>query len=100
MSSTNAQVIWESAGEVNTYNDIPYSMAVTIRARKQPKQELIKTTDGREILSRSIFYVDPKVEANASAIKRLDKLDGEKVESIYVMCDRANRPKRYRFMTI
>lgn len=100
MSYTNAQVTWESAGESNLYNDALYSQAVAIKARKQPKQDLVTTSDGREVLSRSIFYVDPRVEARASQIKRLDKLDGEKVESVYVMCDKLNRPKMYRFITI
>lgn len=100
MSYTNASVTWESVGESDLYNDALYGVAVTIKARKQPKQDLVRTTDGREVLSRSVFYVDPKLEPRAANIKRLDKLDGEKVESVYVMCDRMNRPKMYRFVTI
>lgn len=100
MSYTNAQVAWESAGEEDLYSDVQYAKAVSICARKQPKQDLVRTSDGREILSRSIFYVDPKIERHASSIKRLDRLDGERVESVYVMCDRMNRPKMYRFVTI
>lgn len=100
MSYTNMKVTWESAGEVDTYNDIQYGSAVTISVRKQPRQELIRTSDGREILCRSIFFVDPYVEPRAASIKRLDKLDGEKVEDTYVMCDRMNRPKMYRFITV
>lgn len=100
MSYTNKKVTWESAGEIDAYNDVHYGSAVTISVRKQPGQELIRTSDGREILCRSIFYVDPKVESRAASIKRLDKLDGEKVEDTYVMCDRMNRPKMYRFITV
>lgn len=100
MSFTNIKVTWESAGETNSYGDVPYEGAVRVLARKQPKQELVRTADGRELLSKSIFYIDPKVEPHAARIKRLDKLDGEKVESVYVMCDAANRPKLYRFITI
>ena len=100
MSYTNKKVTWESAGEENAYNDALFGQAVTISVRKQPKQELIKTSDGRELLCRSIFYVDPKVEPNAAQIKRLDKIDGERVEDTYVMCDRGNRPKMYRFITV
>lgn len=94
------QVAWKSAGEINAYNDVQFAGAVNIFVRKQPKQELIKTSDGRELLCRSIFYVDPKIEPNASKIKRLDLIDGEKVEDTYVMCDIMNRPKMYRFITV
>ena len=94
------QVTWKSAGEINAYNDVQFAEAVNIFVRKQPKQELIKTSDGRELLCRSIFYVDPKIEPNASKIKRLDLIDGEKVEDTYVMCDIMNRPKMYRFITV
>ena len=100
MSYTNEQITWESATKENNYGDVNYAKAVSIFARKQPKQDLVKTSEGREVLSRSIFYVDPKVEPRAATIKRLDKLDGEQVESIYVMCDRMNRPKMYRFITV
>lgn len=100
MSFTNKKVVWESSGEINIYNDAQSGRAVTILVRKQPKQELIRTSDGRELLCRSVFYVDPKVEPNASKIKRLDKIDGEKIEDVYIMCDIMNRPKMYRFITV
>lgn len=100
MSYTNTKVTWESAGAEDTYDDVSYSPVIKISARKQPRQELIRTPDGRELLSRSIFYVDPKIEAVAASIKRLDKLDGEKIEAIYVMCDLLNRPKMYKFITV
>lgn len=100
MPLTNLSVTWESIGVFDKYSDAQYGSAVTILARKQPKQELLRTSDGRVLLCRSIFYVDPRVEPNAAAIKRLDKLDGEKVEDTYVMCDLSNRPKMYRFITI
>lgn len=100
MCYTNQKVTWETAQSADMYADMPVGQAATIFARKQPKQELIKTSDGRELLSRSVFYVDPKVEERAAQIKRLDRLDGELVEAVYVMCDLANRPKMYRFVTI
>lgn len=100
MSYTNKKVIWQSAKEVDQYGDVQYSEAVTVTVRKQLKQELVRTSDGRELLCRSIFYVDPLVEHNVAQIKRLDLLDGEKVEDTYVMCDRMNRPKMYRFTTV
>ena len=100
MSHTNKKVTWRSAGKADNYGDVQYGSAVTITVRKQPKQELIRTSDGRELLCRSVFYVDPKVESRAAEIKRLDLLDGEKIEDTYVMCDRMNRPKMYRFITV
>ena len=33
-------------------------------------------------------------------ISKLDKLDGETVEDVYVMCDLYNKPKLLRFITI
>ena len=100
MSFTNKKVSWQSAKKADQYGDMRYSEAVTVTVRKQPKQELVRTSDGRELLCRSIFYVDPYVEHHAAQIKRLDLLDGEKVEDTYVMCDRMNRPKMYRFITV
>lgn len=100
MSYTNKKVIWQSAKKADQYGDVQYSEAVTVTVRKQPKQELVRTSDGRELLCRSIFYVDPHVEHNVAQIKRLDLLDGERVEDTYVMCDRMNRPKMYRFITV
>ena len=100
MFYTNLKVLWESAGEQNEYNDVQYGPAVAVHVRKQPKQELVRLSNGREVLCRSIFYIDPRVDAQASSIKRLDKLDGETVEDTYIMCDRMNRPKLYRFITV
>lgn len=100
MSYTNKKVSWQSTKKADQYGDTQYSKAVTVTVRKQPKQELVRTSDGRELLCRSIFYVDPHVEHNAAQIKRLDLLDGEKVEDTYIMCDRMNRPKMYRFITV
>lgn len=100
MSYTNKPVTWESAEKTDNYADVQYGQAVTVYARKQTKQEIVRTSDGRELLCRSIFYIDPKVTRQASQIKRLDKLDGETIENIYVMCDRQNKPKMYRFITI
>lgn len=100
MSYTHQTVSWVSVGAQNAWGDVEQDTAVSIIARKQPKQELVKTSEGREVLSRSIYYVDPVVVPRASEIKRLDTLDGERIEAIYVMCDRYNRPKLYRYTTV
>ena len=100
MSYTNQKVSWEHRTSQDIYGDISHNTAVSIIARKQPHQEVIKTSDGRELLSKSIYYVEVKVEPNALSIARLDKLDGEIVESIYVMCDLGNTPKLVKLVTV
>lgn len=100
MSRTNQKVSWEHRISQDTYGDISYDEVVSIKARKQPHQEVIKTSDGRELLSKSIYYVEVSVEPNALSIVRLDKLDSEIVESIYVMCDLMNAPKLVKLVTV
>lgn len=124
MSYTSQKVVWDKCLDepiVDAYGDIAHSSDSTVRcglssicdkivvgapapmisivARKQPKTLVFKTTDGRELLARSIYYVDPYVEKNAMLIKRMDKLDGELVEDVYVMMDFSNKPRMVRFIT-
>ena len=100
MSYTNTKVTWEQCTTTDAYGDISRPVEVTILARKQPHESVIKTTDGKEILSKSYFYVDPKVEPHALDINKMDKLDGELVMQKYVMCDLHGKPKMIRFITI
>lgn len=100
MSYTYGNVSWQKNTEIDEYGDITRQNPVTIRARKQPHEKVIKTTDGREILAKSIFYVDPKVEPNAFSIKKMDSLDGENIIEKYEMCDLFNRVKLIRFITV
>lgn len=103
MSYTNTSVTWEKCSQEpieNIYGDIQRNAPIAIKARKQPHQEVVKTSEGREVLSKTIYYVDPKIEPNALAISRMDKLDGETIEQKYVMCDLQNRPRMVRFITV
>ena len=99
MSYTNQEVSWQAHSSQDTYGDMQYASPRTIKARKQPKQEIVKTPEGKEMLSKSYFYVDPKVEPAALEISSMDTLDGELIVARYVMCDVANRPKMVRFIT-
>lgn len=85
---------------MNEYGDVTRPTSVTIKARKQPHEEVIKTSDGKEILTKSYFYVDPKIEPHALDIKYMDKLDGETVMQKYIMCDLSNKPKMVRYITV
>lgn len=100
MSYTNQEVSWEAHGLQDDYGDLSYRAARTIKARKQPKQELIKTSEGKEVLSRTFYYVDPRQEENALNIQNADRLDGELIVARYVMCDFLNRPKMVRLVTV
>lgn len=105
MSYTNKKVTWEQCSKTNNtimneYNDVVHNSGVTILARKQPREDVIKTNDGKEILTKSYFYVDPKIEPRALEINYMDKLDGETVMQKYIMCDLHNRPKMIRFITV
>ena len=100
MSYTNQEVSWEAQTAQDDYGDLQYRAAQTVKARKQPKQELIKTSEGKEILSKTYYYIDPRKEPEALNIKNADKLDGEKIVDKYVMCDFFNRPKMIRFITV
>lgn len=85
---------------MDEYNDISRTDAIVIRARKQPHEEILKTSDGKEILTKSYFYVDPRVEPNALSIEKMDKLDGEIVMQKYIMCGLRNKPIMVRYITI
>lgn len=121
MSYTNKTVTWEACNPSNNimdeYGDIVrvfklicsehliVSQSALLRsgcilARKQPYESVIEGPGGKVLLTKSIFYVDPKVEPQALNIAKMDKLDGETIEQIYVMCDRSNNPKMIRFITV
>ena len=85
---------------VDPYNDVSYKEAVSVIARKQPKSEVVKDTNGHEMLSKSVYYIDPSVEHNALSINKMDKLDGELIIDIYVMCNLYNKPRMVRCITI
>lgn len=84
----------------NEYGDISRKPSVQVLVRKQPHEDVITNSEGKTILTKSIFYVDPNVEPNALNIRYMDKLDGETVFQKYVMCTRSNKPKMVRFITI
>ena len=103
MSYTNKMVEWQKCTNnpiQDMYGNIAHNSSVMIKARKQPKQDLLKNDLGQEVLSKSYFYVDPNEEPNALSIKHHDLLDGEIVEHIYVMCTLSNKPRMVRFITI
>jgi hypothetical protein len=105
MSYTNKKVTWEQCAQtngsiMNEYGDLTRPIEVTLLVRKQPHEEVIKTSDGKEILTKSYFYVDPKIEPHALDIKYMDKLDGETVMQKYIMCDLHNKPKMVRYITV
>jgi hypothetical protein len=85
---------------VDSYNDVSYKEAVSVIARKQPKSEIVKDTNGHEMLSKSVYYIDPSIEHNALSINKMDKLDGELIIDIYVMCNLYNKPRMIRCITI
>ena len=85
---------------VDPYNDVDYKEAVSVIARKQPKSEIVKDTNGHEMLSKSVYYIDPSIERNALSINKMDKLDGELIIDIYVMCNLYNKPRMIRCITI
>lgn len=110
MRYTNQKVKWERCTtRVDDYGDVSrvkstgkkkIDRPVMLFARKQPHNELIKTSDGRELFSRNIYYIDPSIEKYAMQIKELDLLDNELVAQVYVMCDLMNHPKMVRFITV
>lgn len=105
MSYTNKKITWEQCSKVNgtienKYGDLTRPTSVTILARKQPHESVLRTADGKELLTKSYFYVDPRLEPNALSIAKMDKLDGETVMERYVMCDLSNKPKMVRYITI
>ena len=100
MSYTNLVVSWESRSDQNVFGDFAYNTPLSIKARKEPHEEIIKTAEGKEELSKHIFYVDPSIEPNAVLIKDYDKLDGEKIVSTYQMCTLQNKVRMIRFITV
>lgn len=105
MSYTHAKVLWKACEVINSsivdeYGDITRQEAKYIIARKQPHEEVYQDSNGRELLTKSYFYVDPNVEPNALSINKMDTLDGETIVSIYQMCDLYNNIKLIRFITV
>lgn len=103
MSYTQKVVEWEHCSDkpiVDIYGDVKRNVPVKILARKQPTNTIVKTSDGREFVAKSVYYVDPRIEPNALSIERMDKLDGELIEDRYVMCGLNNSPKMVRFITV
>lgn len=105
MSYTHAQVSWESCtldnnSIVNKYGDIVRKDPVNIIARKQPHSEVITDETGKTYLTKSIYYVDPKVEANTKNIRKYDKLDGDLIINVYEMRDLYDQLKMIRFITV
>ena len=100
MSYTRKEVSWQAHGKQDAYGDMPYLEKGKVKVRKQPKQSIIKTSEGKELLSKSYFYVDPRIEPRALEILEMDKLDGERIVERYVMCDLGNKPKLVRFITV
>ena len=84
----------------NEYGDVSRKSPVQVWVRKQPHEDVITTAEGKTILTKSIFYVDPTIEPNALNIRYMDKLDGETVFQKYVMCTRSNKPRMVRFITV
>ena len=85
---------------MDIYGDISRPYSIEVLVRKQPHEGVINTSDGRTLLTKSIFYADPRVEPNAMKIAKMDKLDSETIVQIYIMCDRYNKPKMVRFITV
>lgn len=103
MSYTQKKINWEQCSDpsvTDMYGDIPRKDPVIVTVRHQPHEQVITTSDGLTLLAKSIFYADPKIEPNALSIQKLDKLDGETVVQRYIMCDRSNKPKMVRFITV
>ena len=84
----------------NEYGDISRKPPVQVLVRKQPHEDVINIAEGKTVLTKSIFYVDPTIEPNALNIKYMDKLDGETVIQKYVMCTRSNKPRMVRYITV
>lgn len=100
MSYTNLEVSWEAKQPQNEYGDIVYDEPISIKTRKQLHEEIVKTAEGKEELSKHYFYVDPSVEPNALKIENYDRLDGELIVSTYDMCTLGNKVRMRRFITI
>lgn len=99
MPSTYTQtlVIWEAHQPQNEFGDMHYLPAVGVKARREDHVELVKTAEGKEVLSKHIFYVAPP---EGLLIENADKLDGELVVSKYVMRKLSGKPKMVKFITV
>lgn len=105
MSYTHQKVSWKACSKingsiVNRYGDTIPVEAVTIIARKQHHEEVVTTEEGRTVLTKNIFYVEPSKEPNAFLIEKYDLLDDEKIVKIYRMNDLMGKCKLIRFITI
>lgn len=100
MSYTHQKVAWEARQPQNVYGDFSYASSQLITARKERKQAIVKTVEGRELLSRTTYYVSPTEESNALLIEEMDKLDGELIVSRYQMCSLKGTVKLIRFITV
>ena len=94
---TQKVVSWEAHSEQDKYGDVTYAPPIQVFARKQDHVELVRTSEGKELMSRHIFYVAPP---DGLQIRDGDKLDGELVVSSYTMNTLSNKPKMLRFITV
>ena len=103
MFYTNQKVLWTkilSQPNVDKFGDQTYNeSSIEILARKQPKSELIRRSDGSDVISKTVYYIDHHQYPDALNIQRLDKLDGEIVEDIYIMVTLQGNPKMIRVYT-
>jgi hypothetical protein len=103
MSYTHQEIVWSKLKrepDSSIYGDQVYGINVSLKARKQPANELVRTSSGREVYYKNTYYIDPKQYPEALKIERLDKLDGDLVEDIYIMNTLAGKPKMIRVRTI
>ncbi len=103
MSYTFKEVTWKSSTKIpntDVYGDLVYSRGILVVARKQPKNRIVVTSGGKEVLCKSVYYIDPKKSPDVEKIKRFDLLDDELIEDVYIMCNLVNKPTLYRFITI
>lgn len=94
---TQTPVIWEAHQPQNEFGDMQYLPAVGVKARREDREELVRTAEGKEVLSKHIFYVAPP---EGLLIEEADKLDGELIASKYVMRRLSGKPKMIRFITV
>lgn len=97
MQYCNTLVAWEAHSAQNEYGDFSYSTAINIKARKQSKSNIVASSEGKELLSKHVFYVAPK---EAALIGEMDKLDGELIIEKYEMNSLRGLPVLVRFTTV
>lgn len=100
MSYTFLKVSWQAHNGTSVYGDYEYSAPVSIIARKQQTEEIVQTTEGKELLSKHVFYVEPNKEPNALFITEMDKLDNELVLKKQTFNNIFNEPKLLKFITV